>query len=144
MITALWRNLSTKNNRLIENGEKKRARSSQLSISEIMTLLIVFHQSRFRDFKSFYIFYVQNKLRTAFPGLLSYNRFVELFNDLWGMETEEEATTFLVSWCEEVEKTTINPFKHFAKMIKLHWTGIVNFCETEINNGILEGIIKFS
>jgi len=56
------------------------------------------------------------------------------------METAEEATTFLVSWCEEVEETTINPFKHFAKMIKPHWTGIANFCETEINNGILEGI----
>ena len=75
-----------------------------------------------------------------FPTLGKAYRLKTLFNDLWEMETEEEATHFLASWCEEVEDENIEPFKQFANTVKAHWTGIVNFCETEINNGILEGI----
>ena len=56
------------------------------------------------------------------------------------METEEEATAFLVDWYQQVEEAGIGPFMRFAKTVKSHWTGIVNFCETEINDGILEGI----
>ena len=56
------------------------------------------------------------------------------------METEEDATCFLVDWCKEVDAANISPFKKFANTVKSHWTGIVNFCETEINNGILEGL----
>ena len=75
-----------------------------------------------------------------YPTLGEAYRLKELFNDLWEMDDEEEATCFLVEWCKEVEKSSINPFKQFVKTIKAHWTGIVNFCETEINNGVLEGI----
>ena len=62
---------------LISAGSKKRRKPSRLSFSEIMTLVIWFHQSHFRDFKAFYI----NMLafhRSEFPHLVSYNRFVEL------------------------------------------------------------------
>ena len=81
-----------------------------------------------------------SRLITLFPTLGEAYRLKELFNDLWDMETEEEATIFLVDWCKEVEEKGIAPFKKFANTVKSHWTGIVNFCETEINNGILEGI----
>jgi transposase len=81
-----------------------------------------------------------NELLLAFPTLGQAYRFKELFNDLWDMETEEEATKFLVAWCKEVEASDIAPFKKFVKTIHNHWQGIVNFCETNINNGILEGI----
>lgn len=80
------------------------------------------------------------ELITLFPTLGQAYRLKELFNDLWEMETEEEATNFLVAWCQEVENEGIEPFKQFVKTVKSHWTGIVNFCEGEINNGILEGI----
>ena len=80
------------------------------------------------------------ELIKLFPTLGEAYRFKELFNDLWEMETEEDAIAFLKSWCNEVEKAKIEPFKQFIKTIKTHWSGIVNFCETEINNGILEGI----
>jgi len=79
-------------------------------------------------------------LITLYPTLGEAYRLKELFNDVWEMETEEEATSFLVQWCEEVDRAGIEPFKKFANTVKAHWTGIVNFCETEINNGILEGI----
>ena len=81
-----------------------------------------------------------SELLASFPTLGQAYRLKELFNDLWDMETEEEATKFLVGWCKEVDKSGIEPFKKFSNTIKAHWQGIVNFCETEINNGILEGI----
>jgi transposase len=81
-----------------------------------------------------------NELITLFPTLGKAYRLKELFNDLWDMDTEEEATAFLVEWCAEVESENIGPFKQFAKTLRAHWTGIVNFCETSISNGILEGI----
>jgi transposase len=80
------------------------------------------------------------RLIKLFPTLGEAYRLKELFNDLWEMETEEEATQFLVEWCQEVEAFKIEPFKQFIKTIKSHWTGIVNFCETQISNGILEEI----
>ena len=81
-----------------------------------------------------------SELITLYPTLGEAYRLKELFNDLWEMEDEEEATNFLVDWCRQVEEKKISPFMQFVKTIKTHWRGIVNFCETEINNGILEGI----
>ena len=40
--------------------------------------MVLFHQSHYRNFKHFYLNQVQNDLKSAFPGLVSYNRFVEL------------------------------------------------------------------
>ena len=62
---------------LIEDGQKKRRRKGRLSPSEIMTILIVFHQSHYRNFKHFYLSHVTPHLKSYFPQLLSYSRFVE-------------------------------------------------------------------
>ena len=51
---------------------------SALSLSEIMTIVILFHQSGFRFFKYFYCHMVVPFWKPAFPKLLSYNRFVEI------------------------------------------------------------------
>lgn len=64
--------------RQIEAGDKKRNRATQLSVSEIMTIVTSFHQSGFRNFKTFYMEYVCKYWQKEFPGLLSYNRFIEL------------------------------------------------------------------
>lgn len=64
------------------NGQKdKRARKSTLSMSEIMTIIIYFHHSRYRTFKDYYVKHVSVKLKKAFPQLVSYNRFVELMKN---------------------------------------------------------------
>ena len=63
---------------LLTSGIRQRQRTRSLSISEIMTILILFHQSHYRDFKAFYTQEVCNHLRREFPGLVSYIRFVEL------------------------------------------------------------------
>ena len=59
-------------------GLRKRIRSSRLSLSEIMTIIVHFHRSSYRTFKDYYAKHVQKHLSAAFPGLVSYNRFVEL------------------------------------------------------------------
>jgi hypothetical protein len=43
-----------------------------------MTIAILFQQSHFRTFKAFYTEHVQQHLRSEFPHLVSYSRFVEL------------------------------------------------------------------
>ncbi len=60
------------------SGSKRRHRSGKLSYSEIMTIMIHFHQSRYRNFKSYYTKHVQVYLRSEFPNLVSYERFVAI------------------------------------------------------------------
>lgn len=55
-----------------------RGRPRTLHPSEVMTLLILFHQSDYRTLKAYYEKHVSHYLRWAFPNLVSYNRFVEL------------------------------------------------------------------
>ena len=55
-----------------------RGRPRRLHPSEIMTILIGFHQSTYRTFKDYYQRHVCVYLRWAFPNLVSYTRFVEL------------------------------------------------------------------
>ena len=55
-----------------------RGRKASLSMSEVMTILIYFHQSHYRDFKAFYLKHVCQHLRSEFPKLVSYSRFVDL------------------------------------------------------------------
>lgn len=64
---------------LIESGNAgKRNRKWTMSQSEIISILILFHQGGFRHFKHFYQNYVQVYLRDCFPDQVSYNRFIEL------------------------------------------------------------------
>lgn len=60
----------------LSNGNK-RGPKIRLSKSEIITILIMFHQQNYRSFKHYYINYVSS-LKAEFPELVSYNRFVEL------------------------------------------------------------------
>ncbi|MGP5156366.1 IS982 family transposase [Pseudoalteromonas prydzensis] len=63
---------------LLENGEIKRRRACRSSPSEVMTIIIHFHQSHYRDFKNYYLHYVCRQLKAYFPELLSYTRFLAL------------------------------------------------------------------
>ena len=68
----------------IADGSKKRQRSGNLSVSEIMTIIIYFHQSHYRNFKAYYTDYVCKQLRAEFPKLVSYERFVILMPSVLG------------------------------------------------------------
>ncbi len=62
---------------LLRSGLKTRHRTRSLTISEVMTILIHFHQSHYRDFKAYYSEHVLAHLRSEFPRLVSYTRFVD-------------------------------------------------------------------
>jgi transposase len=62
---------------LLGFGLQIRNRPRGLSLSEIMTILISFHQSCYRNFKTYYQEKVQTEWADAFPGLVSYQRFIE-------------------------------------------------------------------
>lgn len=64
--------------RLIAIAAKHRRRQTNLSLSEIMTILVVFHASQSRNFKAYYLGHVSTTLKPYFPKLVSYSRFVEL------------------------------------------------------------------
>jgi len=62
---------------LVSDGHKHRQRNAQLCLSEVMTIEIAFHESQYRNFKALYLEKVCVEWLTAFPKLVSYNRFVE-------------------------------------------------------------------
>lgn len=68
----LWRQ------HLLSVGSRQRWREQRLCLSEVMTVVVSFHQSGYRTFKDYYLRYVTPHLRGAFPHLVSYSRFVEL------------------------------------------------------------------
>jgi hypothetical protein len=64
--------------RLLADGQQHRRRQTRLQLSELVTLAVLFHQLRFRQFKTFYLAYACRFLRIEFPDLPSYHRCVEL------------------------------------------------------------------
>ncbi len=63
---------------LLTSGKMTRIRKASVCESEIMTIIILFHQSDYRTFKGFYMKYVRVHLTDEFPTLVSYSRFVRL------------------------------------------------------------------
>lgn len=62
---------------LLSNG-RVRNRQARLSISEVMTILVMYHQSGYKTLKSFYLCQIGLHYQNEFPHQISYNRFVEL------------------------------------------------------------------
>jgi hypothetical protein len=64
--------------RLIADKESNIKFNSRLTLSEVMTVLVYYHNYGNRTFKDFYLKTVCKGLKSYFPKLVSYNRFVEL------------------------------------------------------------------
>lgn len=64
--------------KLLEDGKKHRKRAFKMSMSEILTITVIFQLSGHRTFKHFYLFYIQKHMKSEFPDTVSYNRFTEL------------------------------------------------------------------
>jgi len=60
---------------ILGNPPKKKPK---LCVSEVITLMILFHHSGYRTMKGFYTNYVKVHMRHLFPKTVSYNRYVEL------------------------------------------------------------------
>ena len=63
---------------IVGNGKKIRKRTSTMSTSEVITILILFHLNGYRSLKHFYLNYVKKHMKKDFPSTVSYNRFTEL------------------------------------------------------------------
>jgi hypothetical protein len=55
-----------------------RKRTCKMTMSEVVTIVVMFHQSNYRNFKAFFKNCVAVHHKHDFPNLLSYNRFVEV------------------------------------------------------------------
>ncbi|MCY1692783.1 hypothetical protein OVA29_21975 [Exiguobacterium sp. SL14] len=75
----------------------------EMTKSEMMTLLIFYHYSGFKCFECFYKQLVMNKLRSYFPKILSYNRFVEILSSF-----ALPMFIFAKSLCSESQNTGIS------------------------------------
>lgn len=64
--------------RQISTRKKTRNKKSTMSMSEIVSITVLFHLSGMRTFKHFYLFYVQKHLKQGFPNTISYNGFTGL------------------------------------------------------------------
>jgi len=82
-VDDFWKSFKQEwNKHLIDSGKLKRGPESELTIPEIMTIVILYHQSNYRTFKHFYA-YVCNYLKKEFPKLISYSRFVYLMKSIF-------------------------------------------------------------
>ena len=61
--------------------KKIRTRSCRTSLSEVMTILILFHRSNYRTFKHCYLKEMKIKWAHLFPNLVKYPRFVQLISE---------------------------------------------------------------
>lgn len=79
-------------------------------------------------------------LLEMYPKLGEGYRLKELFSDFWDLDEKEEAEGYLAFWCDIAHESGIFPFRKVVRTIKAHWSGIINYIESRINNGILEGL----
>ena len=66
----------------LSDNKKCRNRSSLMTPSEVMTIMVLFHLSNHKNMKHFYLFYIKEYLKSEFPQTVSYNRFVELMQSV--------------------------------------------------------------
>ena len=66
----------------LASGERQRLRPYTMSLTEILTVIVHFHQSDYRTFKRYYTEHVSGYLATDFPKLVSYHRFLELMSEV--------------------------------------------------------------
>ena len=77
-VDDLFQWLVTRENAKLSGVARERGPAPRLRLSEVMTVLIHFHQSQYRDFKAYYAQHACKHMRSEFPALVSYTRVVEL------------------------------------------------------------------
>lgn len=62
------------------------------------------------------------------------------FQEIYNAKTKDEFVTYLQKWYFWATHSRLEPIKKVAKTIRKHWDGIINYHQSNINNGILEGL----
>lgn len=113
--------------KMLATPNRRRNRLCAMSLSEVMTIMILFQMSHYRTFKDFYKDCLSTRFKREFPKLLSYNRLVELMpwaamplyvlaNSLTGAQTERyyiDSTKIEV--CDNLRIRSHKVFKGIAK-----------------------------
>jgi transposase len=60
--------------------------------------------------------------------------------DFWKIEDRETAEIFLKKWYFWTTHSRLQPIINKAKSIKKHWEGVMNYHDSRINKGLLEGL----
>lgn len=113
---------------LLTNGNGQRKRAISLTLSEIMTIIVYYHQSGYKMFKHYYEKHVLIYMLKDFPNLVSYNRFIELkqkaflplliflqLNSLRSCTGISFIDSFSLSVCHVRRQSSHRVFKHLAK-----------------------------
>jgi hypothetical protein len=90
MLTTIFVNCDDFCKSFLQNkisNHKKAGRKRKLTSSEVLTIMTYFHCSNYKTFKNYYTKHVQKYLKTEFPNLVSYNRFVELMQEEFILST---------------------------------------------------------
>ena len=61
------------------------------------------------------------------------------FQDLWS-QPRTHAEAFLKKWYGWAIRSRLDPIVGFARTVKSHWDGVLNWFQSRISNGVLEGI----
>ena len=75
-----------------------------------------------------------------YPNLGEAYRLKEMFLDIFQIKDSVEAKLQLTSWCDLVMGSGIQPFIKFVNTLKGHWSGIVNYFDSKLTNGIFKSI----
>lgn len=68
-------------NKLIDSG-RCRQREGKLSLSEMLTIVIYYHMSNYKNFKSYYLIEIRNRQKDQFKDIPCYKRFIQIMPKL--------------------------------------------------------------
>jgi hypothetical protein len=74
--------LREQSDHILPNPSRQRDRESQMSLSEVATIIVLFQMSHYRTFKDYYEQCILQDIRSYFPRALSYTRFVRFLKIL--------------------------------------------------------------
>jgi hypothetical protein len=80
----------------------KKKHPCSLCLSEVMTIIIYYHHSGYRNFKAYYLQGIKGVFNSDFPSAPSYNRFIELMR-----RAEIPLYLFVKEQCHQSQKTGI-------------------------------------
>ena len=73
-----WKKILIEQQKQLIGKSNQRNRPSKLSLSEAMTIVVMFHKTGYRTFKDYYLRQVIPFMKNFFPNVLSYNKFINL------------------------------------------------------------------
>jgi len=60
--------------------------------------------------------------------------------EFWNIDDLITAASYLQKWYLRAIHSQLEPMVEIGQFINRHWQGIMNYIESRINNGILEGL----